>query len=394
MASIKKALRWYCIIIPLLTCINSCKPKNHALENEEILNITLELPENDARMLLSEMTSDVQYVALELSPKSLIVEIDKLQLDQQGNYYVLDKEMNRIIRFSSQGDYLNNIGTYGRGPEEYLQMDDFQLFDDFVKVYDNNGFMFTFHQDGSFVRKENVEKGQNAFLQLSDHLLFYGTCGGFCPDLTVVTAKNKTGFFTSPFQDYLRSNAYPFFDNGHDVYYSTLFEPYIYKIVHGEPEKLIHLDFGENNMPENSNLSPDELLLLYPSMFHINTISDTKIFFRYSHSNSIVHVIYDRKNKHYLTAKRIRNDLNFIPLGIPQGSFNNEHIFHYATLSGEDCKNLHAHIETLPQAEKDRLSGLSNLYQAALQDGLQLLVYYSLDKDIKSNPKGSQKVIH
>lgn len=71
-------------------------------------------------------------IKLEAVEEATIGTIDKVVF-YDGNLYVLDKKRRRIVIFDNQGTYVSKIDRVGRGPGEYLQIDDFDIHDG--KVY-------------------------------------------------------------------------------------------------------------------------------------------------------------------------------------------------------------------------------------------------------------------
>ena len=67
-----------------------------------------------------------QYVRLETTPQSLIGNIDKLCSDL-SLFFIFDKENNHVLCFSNKGQFLHKIGSKGRGPGEYIKIEDISV---------------------------------------------------------------------------------------------------------------------------------------------------------------------------------------------------------------------------------------------------------------------------
>ena len=70
---------------------------------------------------------------LETTAESIIGNIDKLEI-VHDTIYVLDDDQDIIFLFSKEGKYITRIADIGRGPEEYLYIDDFHIDGDIIYV--------------------------------------------------------------------------------------------------------------------------------------------------------------------------------------------------------------------------------------------------------------------
>jgi|GEM_PF-2829975 len=66
------------------------------------------------------------YVKLETNPESVIGTIDKVFCDD-GKIFVFDKKMESVLIFDMKGNYLYKIASKGKGPGEYLMLEDINL---------------------------------------------------------------------------------------------------------------------------------------------------------------------------------------------------------------------------------------------------------------------------
>lgn len=87
-----------------------CKEKNATYKT-----ITINSKNIEAAVPISILFDTVEYITLETTPTSLFKDIDKLCVDKQGNFYILDQEgTNTIYKFNSTGQFIQTIGTKGR----------------------------------------------------------------------------------------------------------------------------------------------------------------------------------------------------------------------------------------------------------------------------------------
>lgn len=75
---------------------------------------------------ISEFLDTVKFVKLELTKESLIGSINKL-IVFEGRIYVLDTRTSSLFMFSMDGEYISKISKVGKDPEEYIQLDFFDI---------------------------------------------------------------------------------------------------------------------------------------------------------------------------------------------------------------------------------------------------------------------------
>lgn len=79
----------------------------------------------DRTVYCSELFDSLWYVPLETNDKCLIGSISKVLFTEE-EFIVVDRKTQRILRFSANGDLLNQIGDIGRGPREYVLIGDIE----------------------------------------------------------------------------------------------------------------------------------------------------------------------------------------------------------------------------------------------------------------------------
>ncbi len=106
--------------------INSCKSDNKSL-NSSILQIKDQDIENSKSLKISDIIKTYELIPLETNDSCLIGNCKKV-LISTSRIYVLDDLTKTIYLFDLNGKYLNKISRYGKGPDQYLDIDDFCLF--------------------------------------------------------------------------------------------------------------------------------------------------------------------------------------------------------------------------------------------------------------------------
>lgn len=95
---------------------------------------------------LSKIGKELSYLPLETSPQCLIQNIDKILFSK--SFIFVNDTRNRLLQFDRNGKFLRQIGSMGRGPEEYLYVYDFCINEDTNEIYifslDDKMLIFSF----------------------------------------------------------------------------------------------------------------------------------------------------------------------------------------------------------------------------------------------------------
>ena len=132
----------------LAGCGNQSKPVS--VEQEIITPLSAGNAVND----LLPYIDSVEVVPLETTGKALIGLVGKILLLPNGN--VLIKSTASMFMFSPEGKFLFQIGKNGRGPEEYLTIDDVCLSQDARELWILGGCEIVKYT-GRFIRKTTLE---------------------------------------------------------------------------------------------------------------------------------------------------------------------------------------------------------------------------------------------
>lgn len=130
-------------LIGLLMAITACNDKRNPQANcDKVASdnvISLRIDKSYYVDKFSNLFSDVQYIALEETPNSIIGSVSKLEITNDGDLIVFDVRAGSVLRFASDGRFLNNIGVRGAGRNEYILPEDMKYdpFNNNVLVWDN-----------------------------------------------------------------------------------------------------------------------------------------------------------------------------------------------------------------------------------------------------------------
>lgn len=106
---------------------------------------------------MEEVFSRINLIPLETTEESTITEIKKV-IFHENKYYVLDYRAKAIFIFDASGKFLSKFHKVGKGPSEYLGIDDFQFnaFTGNLELLQVDGVVLEYTLDGGFIQKFSV----------------------------------------------------------------------------------------------------------------------------------------------------------------------------------------------------------------------------------------------
>lgn len=147
-------------------CLCTCTSKKIE-ENSALVPISIE-PEGAERVLWDSLfdISSIQVIPLETIDRSLLGRVERLRVTDSV-YAVLSNSS--IYLFDRAGKFSLNISRRGRGPGEYLAPEDFYLDRHSVWVLDRNGQkIIEYSREGDFIREVNTGLRGCAFVHHND----------------------------------------------------------------------------------------------------------------------------------------------------------------------------------------------------------------------------------
>lgn len=212
--------------------------------------------------LYSEYFISVKYVPLEATSNSLVGEISKLMVSKSGEYIVFCDRDKSIIRFSSEGKYLNNIGLVGHGAKEYewptcVAYDEFR---DQVIVYDcaKQDLMY-YEIDGTFLNKIHLPKAISSFEVIDEnHMVLNLNYRGEYPNVhdlynyVIVDHKGNISGYHAPYDEDRKGLSMTGFlsrSEGH-TYCMVNETPLINEITRDSLVTKYYADYGKFRFPE------------------------------------------------------------------------------------------------------------------------------------------------
>lgn len=248
----------------VLACVLSSCSGNHSrmaaeverLEKAAISDSTAVIDIAECRMKhfpLSRLIEEVEYVPLETSDSSVLYSVAQFKLTD-SLIYVCDV-MKQLKKFDRKGRYVGNAYTRGEGPEEVVQLYDFDVDEDFLYLLDGaRSVVLRFTHQGEFVDRRSLPFRAICMKHLSDGRYLFRLAPFSLADEKEVSALlmltdadfNPRGEFFAQNRDVegttLRE---PYFESSSDSrYFAPLYRRSIYRL---EGDSLVmdyYLNFG------------------------------------------------------------------------------------------------------------------------------------------------------
>jgi hypothetical protein len=112
--------------------------------------------ENIKAVNLSAIGKELSFIPLETTPDCLIQEIEKILFSDS---YIFVSEIKRLLQFDKNGKFIRQIGSEGRGPEEYFSVGDFSIDEQRKEIYIisiASARLFIYGFDGAFKNSFNL----------------------------------------------------------------------------------------------------------------------------------------------------------------------------------------------------------------------------------------------
>ncbi len=310
----------------LLTMILSCSDKktntNRALSKAPI-NIVLENIKTETSFLYDSITN-YHLIHLQTTDNCAIGKVDKVMICR-NNIIVFDKRQKTVFIFDEKGNFLSKINDIGRGPNQYIQINDFC-------VSEETNSIFTLVASGGFKSKvfeydfEGIIKNNFSLPYSSSKIGYFNKNLTVYSDFQTSDSKNfnihittRNGDIISKFFPYKRRKGgwsmdlNTFLNFKDQLYYYPVYSDTIYRFSDSntiEPYIVLKEKEKTNTQMLNEqfqNISSDEFVILVQKSNYKNfldlIISEKYLFFEQSSNGLEERFIYNLKNKKLYSFK-------------------------------------------------------------------------------------------
>lgn len=163
----------YTMIICYVIVSAGCKNKKEEEVFKDYPTIKLDLSNEPVFIKPDSLLGEKVIIPLETTDESIIGEINKLEI-VHDTLYILDDDQDMIFLFDKTGKYITRIADIGRGPEEYLYIDDFHIDGDIIYVIaGGNQKVFCYDLQGKFLSSFSTEFSANRIATDSNYIYVY-----------------------------------------------------------------------------------------------------------------------------------------------------------------------------------------------------------------------------
>jgi hypothetical protein len=234
------------IVIPVFFTL--CK--NRAKERIETVPTLSISDKNLSRNIkLSELYKDYNYIPLETNDDCLIGQPTKIIIHENKVYILDPQHAKALFVFASDGRFIRKFSKTGRGPGEYISLEDFCIEPgtNNIVILDDNIFLKYFREDGSFIKTTRLSVPAMRFDFPDENHIAFVPCGN--EDYLVITDRNgkrKSSFFKYTAETHLVLNM-PFIHYGAPgLLYLTNLDYTIYRINGEKIYPHIKINFDTN----------------------------------------------------------------------------------------------------------------------------------------------------
>lgn len=299
----------FLFLVLVLFFISCSLKKNVAPAN--VFSITID--EKHKSLSADSVFSSVKYIPLETTKESLMYEIFKLQIIN-NNIYILDAKQHVIMLFDNNGRFLNKINRTGKGPGEYLSIDDFFVRDSFIYILSSSSQkILIFDQALKHIKSFKTDAFPSRMEYVYNNLFVYN-CFNSRDLKNFHIFDLESGKLKSKFVSYrAKQTGAAFHDsalakNDSLLHYFLPYDYHIYQMTEKGESVFLKLDFGKDKMftDDFKEYSQDERSAFidrnYVNMCEMPVpgiddlfVSDDLIFFSFVYSCAKNHLFWDRK---------------------------------------------------------------------------------------------------
>lgn len=324
----------YLSIILMVTVILSCKMKNKESEkvsegeNIDVINFDNKLTANK-----SDLFDSISIFPFKT--KSTIGNIEKI-IFKYGNIYIWDKNREIVWGFKNNGDSLFSIDKQGKGPGEYIRIEDVSISDSgHVNILDGERkTILCYNLKGEIKSSKKYNNWIHKYCCNNGYDYFFSATPAK-PNGNYVDVMEKSKIIRSyfPSTHIWHFDGTEFLCSADSVFFTRKFDDCIYYFKDGVLNKAYDINFGNDisfmsQLRDASSIKENQKILKskkYIGDIGNLSVSDTHITFTYSEpmGDMIIRTnfFYNKETKRGLSFKSYGgSDKKYFSMGTPIGS--------------------------------------------------------------------------
>jgi hypothetical protein len=260
-------MKWTVLLIfsiTLASCGRGTEEVADSYDSDNFFVVDYEsILDNPEMVLLSDLASGIEYIKLETNDNCLLHPRADYQFTKD---YIFVDNKKFILQFDRQGNFIKQIGKYGRGPGEIGLIRILSVIDEeqLLVVHTNWARkLYFFNYDGEFVENRKVDDVMNIVARPGGQLILYDYCANGYEDYMFMLV-NSQGDTTAVVKNHYKWENktggvmtvgyhlfYPFYFYGGDSYLKSMYNDTVYH-ARGDsitPEYLV--DLGGFKLPQD-----------------------------------------------------------------------------------------------------------------------------------------------
>ena len=265
-------------------------------------------------------------------------------------FFVLDKKNQRVLRFNSEGEFLNKIGKPGRGPKEYKGLDDFSIQRDTVYFLDGGAqtTITGYRKSGDFLYSKTFDIPSRCFEKVKSKYVIYSSYNSISSSPFRLKTIDEKGNIKNT---YLKNNTkltYPVPANllqfGSVIYFQEGYHNSTYILESSDLEKTYTFDFGEYSIPdaffemdrrEGLNLIQNKGFASLRCYFGNKAIDVFEVLVIQKNKDAkVFQIIYDRQQNRLYRKKFNMESDNYLPYKQPSSVTRNNELVYLSSAYG------------------------------------------------------------
>ncbi|MGQ1947698.1 6-bladed beta-propeller [Geofilum sp. OHC36d9] len=268
-----------------------------------------------------EFCDSVNYVALETTPESLIKHIDRIHISSKY-IYIFDKSRSRLFQFTLAGQFVKQIGSVGKGPDEHSKIMDFS-----ISRATGNVLMLCEYQfveldtEGHIQKRLKLPDVFHSFILVENSLWLFSYDDSYCATLfdydsgEVIKKEISKHFPELKHKIHLQRNV----SYGPVPFFVDFWDDNVYSFTKDDVEQVRSIDFGSHSVPKSvvRKLGRQSDFISYLNKncywYHISNFveSNNFIFFR---AEPQVFVLFDKSTNKFYVANFFKDSTTGLSL--------------------------------------------------------------------------------
>ena len=312
------------------------------------------------RIYFSHLFDSIKYIILDNSDDCLIGNIDKI-LFHDHIFYVLDRKQHTLLVFSETGQFLWKINKRGNGPGEYRSLQDFDINQNKLYLFDPRSKVLEYDLNGMFVKSYSEKTYGNSIL-VDNERFYISTCNNTSKfgdySLLIMDDYGKTFKNGIPITQKNLINACVTFQQSLNfcrykdtIRFYTPLVAKVFSIVEDDISVQYNFDFKHKKIPENYfNENTYEDLKESSYAYGLNSYWENDSFFSfnmYAINENGWDILYSKKDNK-LTCGGLYDDIAYCFPVIQVA--NNDFLIGFRTMD-----QLHREYEYAPEKRKNTI---------------------------------------